>query len=257
MPGAHARVEHPGVASELELRHHVVDVAARRVEGAELRLLCSPRRQQALVDVAYVAVRERLEALRRKVEDELGEDVLRRTEVVVRILAVHEREVLFGEVEGDLDELAPAVLLDHGGLDLRRQLLAQRTVRLLVLRVPRRSGVANAPTQEACEDRDGGRSGLRLRARQELAHDPVEARQMSVLAEAQEEDFVQVVERGLRDHLARDLWLAVFPYLRDLAVVERAHSRERLRAVEEPAPELPNERRRSVRLHDLDRLRNL
>lgn len=63
--------------------------------GTELRLLAatgSPaRREQALVDVADVTVREHGEALGRQVVDELGEHLLRGAAVVVGILAVGRR----------------------------------------------------------------------------------------------------------------------------------------------------------------------
>ena len=135
--------------------------------------------------------------------------------------------------------------------------MAKRTVCLVILGVPSRGRVADAPAEKAEEHRDLCGRSVRAAAREKLPHDPVEARQVPVFAQVEEEDLVQVVERRLRDHLGRDRLGPGLACLGDLALVQGAHPLHRLRPLEQPTAELPEERRRLIGRDDLDRLVNL
>ncbi len=108
---------------------------------------------------------------------------------------------------------------------------------MLLLGAPRTRGVEQAPAQEAEEHGGRRRRCLRLRRRQELAHDPVEAGEVAVLAEIEEEDLVQVAERRLRDDLS-DHVRAALAGLGHLPLVELARPAQRLRPGDEPAAEV-------------------
>lgn len=257
MPRPHARVEHLRVGAEVQRRDHVRDVAGGRIERAKLCLLRPPGGEEALVDVADVLVRQAPEALDREVVDQLGEDVLLWPEVVVGVFPKHEGERLSAQVESDLHELAPAVLLDHVLADVGRELLAESSIGILVFGIPRLCGVSDAAPQEPEEDCGSRRRRLASARWQELPHDPVEARQVAVLAEVEEEDLVEVVEGRLRHHLRGDLLGLGLAGLGDLALVQGAHLGSRLRAVNEPVPERAEEGGRGVGRHDLDRLVDL
>jgi hypothetical protein len=132
--------------------------------------------------------------------------------------------VLLGQVEGDSDELPPVVLLDHVSPDVGGQIPPQRAVGRLLVGSPPARVVADLSPQEGQEDRRRGRGGLGSGGREELTQDPVEAAQVAVLAEVEEEDLVEVVERRLGDHLLDHLTLVGPCHLGQLALVERPHA---------------------------------
>ncbi len=74
---------------------------------------------------------------------------------------------------------------------------------------------------------------------------------MPVLAERQEKDLVEVVERCLGDHLLGNL-LAVAADLGDFALVQLSHPAQRLGTLHEPASEVGEHGRRVGTHDDLD-----